>query len=194
VHGLRQRPSNRRLSEETRERAVRILSQELYRGFGPTQASEYLAQKHKVSIGREALRKLMIHAGLWRGRKPRIEEIHQWRPRRSSRGELGCRIGQPGAVVTSRITWRIGAAGQDGLWLGLPRLPRPASQTGRATSVLLTQAVRRAALPIVTMTAIRSMDDGLVLCGPVFVDPVWHGTTTSSGNHSSQRDRQDGQR
>jgi hypothetical protein len=42
VHGLRQRPSNRRLSGETPESAVRILSQAVYRGFGPTLASEYL--------------------------------------------------------------------------------------------------------------------------------------------------------
>jgi hypothetical protein len=88
VHGLRQRPSNRRLSEETREKAVRILSQEVYRGFGPTLASEYLAKKHKIAIGRETLRQLMRQAGLWRSRKQRIEEIHEWRPRRSSRGEL----------------------------------------------------------------------------------------------------------
>jgi hypothetical protein len=88
VHGLRQRPSNRRLSEETRERAVRILSQQVYRGFGPTLASEYLSKKHKITIGREALRKLMMQAGLWRGRQQRIKEIHEWRPRRSSRGEL----------------------------------------------------------------------------------------------------------
>lgn len=88
VHGLRQRPSNRRLSEETREQAVRLLSQEVYRGFGPTLASEYLGKKHKITLGRETLRKLMIQAGLWRGRKQEIEEIHEWRPRRSSRGEL----------------------------------------------------------------------------------------------------------
>jgi hypothetical protein len=88
VHGLRQRPSNRRLSEGVRESAVRILSQQMYRGFGPTLASEYLAQKHKIRIGREALRQLMLRAGLWRSRKQRVEAIHQWRPRRSSRGEL----------------------------------------------------------------------------------------------------------
>ena len=88
VHGLRQRPSNRRLNEESREKAVRILSQEVYRGFGPTLASEYLLKKHKVAIGREALRKIMMQAGLWRGRGQKIEEIHEWRPRRSSRGEL----------------------------------------------------------------------------------------------------------
>jgi len=88
IHGLRGRPSNRQLSEEIREQAVRILAQEVYRGFGPTLASEYLAKKHKIEIGRETLRQLMMQAGLWRGRKQRLEEIHEWRPRRSSRGEL----------------------------------------------------------------------------------------------------------
>jgi hypothetical protein len=41
LHGLRQRPSDRRLSGATPESAVRILSQAVYRGFGPTLASEY---------------------------------------------------------------------------------------------------------------------------------------------------------
>jgi hypothetical protein len=88
VHGLRGRLSNRRLSQEVREKAVRILSQEVYRGFGPTLASQYLSRKHHVRIGREALRRLMMTAGLWRGRKQKVEAIHQWRPRRSSRGEM----------------------------------------------------------------------------------------------------------
>ena len=35
IHGLRGRPSNRKLSPELREQAVRILSQEVYHGFGP---------------------------------------------------------------------------------------------------------------------------------------------------------------
>lgn len=88
IHGLRGRTSNRRLSQEAREKAIRILSGELYRGFGPTLASEYLAKKHKLSIGREALRQLMKQAGLWRSRKARVEAVHQWRQRRSARGEL----------------------------------------------------------------------------------------------------------
>lgn len=88
VHGLRERPSNRRLSEKTREEAVRILSQDVYRGFGPTLASEYLSEKHQVEIGREALRQLMRQAGLWRSRKQKVEAIHEWRPRRSARGEM----------------------------------------------------------------------------------------------------------
>ena len=88
VHGLRGRPSNRKLSPELREQAMRILSQEVYHGFGPTLASEYVAKKHKLRIGREALRQLMLQAGLWRGRKQKIEAVHQWRPRKTSRGEM----------------------------------------------------------------------------------------------------------
>jgi hypothetical protein len=88
IHGLRGRESNRKLSAEVREKAVRILSGELYRGFGPTLASEYLARKHKLAIGRETLRQLMKGAGLWRSRKQRVEAVHEWRARRSARGEL----------------------------------------------------------------------------------------------------------
>lgn len=64
-----------------------FLSEEVYRGFGPALASEYLSQKHQIQIGREALRKLMREASLWRGQHRPAEEIHAWRPRRSSRGE-----------------------------------------------------------------------------------------------------------
>ena len=88
IHGLRGRESNRRLSAETREKAVRILSGQVYRGFGPTLASEYLAKKHKLAIGRETLRQLMRQAGLWRSRRQKVEAVHQWRQRRSSRGEM----------------------------------------------------------------------------------------------------------
>lgn len=88
IHGLRGRPSVRKRSQKEREKIVRILSQEVYRGFGPTLASEYLAQRHGLKIGREALRQLLSEAGLWRSRKQKVEAIHQWRPRRSARGEL----------------------------------------------------------------------------------------------------------
>jgi transposase len=88
IHKLRGRPSNGRLGEKTRQNAVRILSQEVYAGFGPTLASEYLAKKHGVRIGREALRQIMIGAGLWRPRRQSAKPVHQWRQRRSCRGEL----------------------------------------------------------------------------------------------------------
>ena len=88
IHGLRGRSSNRKVSESDREKAVRILSQQEYRDFGPTLAGEYLRKKHGVKIGREALRQIMIAAGLWRSRRQKVEEVHQWRQRRSARGEL----------------------------------------------------------------------------------------------------------
>lgn len=88
IHGLRGRPSNRRVSQETRQEIVRVLSQEMYRDFGPTLASEYLSKKHGVKVGREALRQIMMGAGLWRSRRQRVQAVHEWRPRRSCRGEM----------------------------------------------------------------------------------------------------------
>ena len=88
IHGLRGRKSNRRGAEETRQEAVRILSQDMYKGFGPTLAAEYLLNKHELEIGRESLRQLMMASGLWRGRKQRVEAVYEWRARKSCRGEL----------------------------------------------------------------------------------------------------------
>jgi transposase len=87
IHGLRGRTSNHKLSQADREKIVQIVAQQ-YTDFGPTLASEYLAKKHKVLIGREALRQVMISAGLWHPRAQKVEKIHQWRTRRSCRGEL----------------------------------------------------------------------------------------------------------
>lgn len=88
IHGLRGRPSRRKTDQKIREKAVEILSQDVYRDFGPTLASEYLARKHGIHIGREALRQMMSEAGLWRPRRQKVEQVHQWRKRRSCRGEL----------------------------------------------------------------------------------------------------------
>ncbi len=44
VHGLRGQESNRKIAAKVRQKAVKILSAEVYRGFGPTLASEHLAK------------------------------------------------------------------------------------------------------------------------------------------------------
>ena len=88
LHQLRSRPSNRQVEPEIRQAAVGILSQEVYSGFGPTLASEYLRKEHGIEVSRETVRAWMIEAKLWRARKQRIEKIHQWRERRSRWGEL----------------------------------------------------------------------------------------------------------
>jgi transposase len=88
LHALRGEPSNRKMQEEVQQQAVRILSQEVYRGFRPTLATEYLNEKHDVEASRETVRKWMMEAKLWKPRRQTIEQVHMWRPRRSRFGEL----------------------------------------------------------------------------------------------------------
>jgi len=88
VHQLRGRVSNRQVEGKVKEAALKVLGQEVYRGFGPTLASEYLSKHHGIDVSRETVRAWMIEAKLWRAKKQRIEKIHQWRPRRSRQGEL----------------------------------------------------------------------------------------------------------
>ena len=88
LHGLRGRRSNRKTEEEVQRQAVTLLKQEVYRGFGPTLASEYLAHKHGIAVSKETVRKWMAAAGLWRARPRRVAEVHTWRARRDRFGEL----------------------------------------------------------------------------------------------------------
>src|ERR1700726_435591 len=66
IHALRGQPSKRKLATE--ERAIQILSQPIYQGFGPTLAGEYLLKKHQLEVSKETLRKWMGKAGLWDSR------------------------------------------------------------------------------------------------------------------------------
>lgn len=88
VHGLRGQPSNHRIGQKIEAQAVAILKREVYQGFGPTLASEYLGKKHGIEASRETVRHWMKEAGLWRAKRQRIEEVHLFRPRRSRCGEL----------------------------------------------------------------------------------------------------------
>ena len=88
VHALRGEPSNRKIEAEVQQKAMGILSQPVYRGFGPTLAAEYLGRKHAIQVSRETVRRWMMEAKLWRARKERVEEVHAWRPRRSRYGEM----------------------------------------------------------------------------------------------------------
>ena len=88
VHGLRGRPSNRKLPAKTQRQALAILKQPDWHDFGPTFAAEQLAKQHQIQVGKETLRGWMIQAGLWKSKSRRLEEVHVWRPRRSAFGEL----------------------------------------------------------------------------------------------------------
>src|ERR1700692_4271814 len=88
IHGLRGKPSSQRIAKTVEEEAMQILSADLYQGFGPTLASEYLADKHDIEVSKETVRRWMIRAKLWRGQKQKVNAVHVWRPRRSRFGEL----------------------------------------------------------------------------------------------------------
>jgi hypothetical protein len=88
VHGLRGKPSNRRIDEKIEKQAVKILSAPVYEGFGPTLASEYLGKKHGIEASKETVRKWMMQGKLWRANKEKVRQVHVWRPRRSRFGEL----------------------------------------------------------------------------------------------------------
>jgi predicted ArsR family transcriptional regulator len=86
LHRLRGRPSNRKLAVAL-EQKVLAQVQKRYADFGPTLASEHLAQDG-FRVSRETLRKWMTQASFWRPRKQQAKNIHVWRERRGSFGEL----------------------------------------------------------------------------------------------------------
>lgn len=88
IHGLRGRPSNRKIEEKIERQAVKILSLPVYEGFGPTLAAEYLEKKHDICVSKETVRRWMMAGKLWRGKKEKVRQVHLWRPRRSRYGEL----------------------------------------------------------------------------------------------------------
>ena len=86
IHGLRGRPSNRRLPEEMREKVL-SLYQERYPDFGPTLAMEKLLECDGIRISDETLRTWLIEAGIWKKRRKR-SPFRRWRPRRECFGEM----------------------------------------------------------------------------------------------------------
>jgi hypothetical protein len=88
VHGLRGKPSNRKIEEKMERQAVKILSAPVYEGFGPTLASEYLHHKHGIEASKETVRQWMIRGKLWQAKREKVKKVHAWRPRRSRFGEL----------------------------------------------------------------------------------------------------------
>jgi transposase len=87
VHRLRGRPSNRKVPGRLKARALAVLGQQDYADFGPTLASETLAERHGVAVSRETMRQWMLEQGLWQARPAKVH-ARQWRERRACAGEL----------------------------------------------------------------------------------------------------------
>lgn len=85
VHQLRGRSSNRRLSADVRERAIK-LHQERYADFGPTFACEKLAEAG-LALSPDTLVAILKERGLWR-RQRRRGKHRKRRERRASFGSM----------------------------------------------------------------------------------------------------------
>jgi hypothetical protein len=85
VHGLRGKPSNRRLDPALRQSVLEAYRRR-YVDFGPTFASEKLAEEG-LAVCPQTLRRWLIAAGLWQRRRQR-DPHRSRRPRRDCFGEL----------------------------------------------------------------------------------------------------------
>jgi hypothetical protein len=85
VHGLRGQPSNHRLDPKLRPQVLRSYRR-LYPDFGPTFASEKLAEQG-LEVSPDTLRRWLLAEGLWQPRRQR-DPHRRRRPRRACFGEL----------------------------------------------------------------------------------------------------------
>jgi hypothetical protein len=85
VHGLRGKPSNRRLEAAFRHQVLAVYRQRFI-GFGSTFTCEKLTESGLV-LSPDTLRRWLIEEGLWQRRRRR-EPHRSGRPRRSCFGEL----------------------------------------------------------------------------------------------------------
>ena len=86
AHRSRGRPSNRRIPDGVRVKALEIIG-EKYRDFGPRLASEKLAACNGIQASEETVRKWMIGEGLWKPKR-RKEHHRVRRERRRCFGQL----------------------------------------------------------------------------------------------------------
>jgi len=86
IHGNYGRPSNNRTEGSILERALEAYRQR-YIDFGPTFASEKLAEEEKIIISVSVLRRLLIKNGDWKGAR-HSKEYRSRRERKERFGEL----------------------------------------------------------------------------------------------------------
>ncbi len=79
--------SNRKIPDALRVKAIELIKK-AYHDFGPTLASEKLAERNEIKISAETLRLWMIEEGLWKSKRKKGTRVHQRRERRSRFGDL----------------------------------------------------------------------------------------------------------
>jgi transposase len=79
--------SNRRVDETITTTAIKMIGEQ-YHDFGPTLATEKLAELHDINLSVETVRQIMIAAGYWKPKKGAAICVHPMRERRARLGEL----------------------------------------------------------------------------------------------------------
>lgn len=90
AHGSRGRHSPQRLDQRERSKIVALLRAQ-YSDFGPTLATEKLAERHRLVRDAKTIWSIMVAEGLWQPRRPGKTSgaVHRaWRERRAHPGEL----------------------------------------------------------------------------------------------------------
>ena len=86
IHGLRGKPSNRRLPDQFRKELLDLVRANCA-DHSPKLVWAYLDEKHGIRVGRETLRQWMIQDGLWAPSHCRRKEVTRWGVARERRGE-----------------------------------------------------------------------------------------------------------
>ncbi|MDF0666161.1 MAG: ISNCY family transposase [Nitrospira sp.] len=86
VHRGRGQPSNRRIPEQRKAKILKLY-EERYGDFGPTLATEKLAERHRLEVSAETLRGWLMAKGVTHFRR-RKRPHRAWRARKAHVGEL----------------------------------------------------------------------------------------------------------
>lgn len=87
IHRLKNRISNNSFPLAFKESVLKLIK-EKYSDFGPSFASEKLAERHRLKINPETLRLWMIKEGLWKTHKKKKSKYFSFRERKEYFGEL----------------------------------------------------------------------------------------------------------
>lgn len=88
IHGNRGKSGHRSLPKDERRKVISLLHRHYY-DFGPTFASEKLAEKHGIIHDPKTIRAIMIDEALWTPhQRKKSEEHREWRKRKDAFGEM----------------------------------------------------------------------------------------------------------
>ncbi|MBU4332761.1 ISNCY family transposase [Patescibacteria group bacterium] len=88
IHGSRGRAGNRKIPDETIEKAKDFLKKK-YADFKPAFAAEKLEENYGIKLSKEKIRQIMIAEKLWQPKPRKKNKEHRyWRPRKEACGEL----------------------------------------------------------------------------------------------------------